>query len=82
FGKPHTRAFETMAERLRINPARCAYVADNPAKDFIAPNVLGWRTVQIRRADGIYRDNSPAEGGRPGAVIETLDLLDGVLSGA
>lgn len=81
FGKPHTRAFETMAERLGTNPALCAYVADNPAKDFAAPNVLGWRTVQIRRVDGIYRNNSPAEGGRPSAVIDTLDLLDGVLNG-
>lgn len=30
------------------------YVADNPAKDFIAPNTLGWTTVGIDVTDGIH----------------------------
>jgi putative hydrolase of the HAD superfamily len=24
------------------------YIADNPAKDFIAPNALGWNTIMLR----------------------------------
>jgi len=79
FAKPHPRAFELTAERLAVTAGRCAYVADNPAKDFIAPNALGWKTIQIRRADGIYRDVAPAPDGIPGTVIHTLDDLDGLL---
>ena len=30
------------------------YVADNPSKDFIAPNALGWRTVGVWSPRGLY----------------------------
>jgi putative hydrolase of the HAD superfamily len=30
------------------------YVADNPAKDFIAPNTLGWTTIGIDATNGIH----------------------------
>ncbi len=79
FAKPHLRAFELTARQLAVNADKCAYVADNPAKDFIAPNALGWTTIQIKRADGIYRDNKPAEGGRPDHIIDTLSDLDALL---
>lgn len=76
FGKPHPRAFELMSGRLGVGSTRCAYVADNPAKDFVAPNALGWRTVQIVRAGGIYVDRSPPDGGSPHHTIDSLDALD------
>jgi putative hydrolase of the HAD superfamily len=80
FGKPHVRAFETMAERLGVGPADCMYVADNATKDFIAPHALGWTTVQIVRSDGVYRDQPAADGGVPQHIIDTLDDLDTILS--
>jgi putative hydrolase of the HAD superfamily len=75
YWKPHVRAFEEMASRLRVSPQECLYVADNPSKDFIAPNALSWRTVQVRRAGGVYADRIPPGDGRPGAIIESLDAL-------
>ncbi len=72
FGKPHPRAFELMAERLAVQHAECVYVADNPAKDFLAPNALGWLTVQVCRADGIYRDAAAPPGGTAGRTVMTL----------
>ncbi|MEK6676418.1 MAG: HAD family hydrolase [Planctomycetota bacterium] len=81
YGKPHPFAFERMAQELGVDPKNCAYVADNAAKDFIAPNVLGWTTIQIRREDGIYRDTPSAPGGRAQHVIDSLDELDRVLFG-
>jgi putative hydrolase of the HAD superfamily len=52
FGKPNDRGFrEIMA---RIEGAGYVYVADNPAKDFIAPHRLGWRTVRVRRTGGLH----------------------------
>ena len=77
--KPHPRAFELMSKRLAVDHARCIYIADNPAKDFLAPNALGWKTVQITRKDGIYRSELPPEPGLPDHVIDTLDALDALL---
>lgn len=75
FAKPHPGAFELMAERLDIESPACAYVADNCAKDFIAPNALGWTTIRIVRQDGIYNAEQPAEHGAPQHGIDTLDSL-------
>ncbi len=78
-GKPDPLAFEMIATRLAVTCAECVYVADNAAKDFIAPNRLGWTTVQITRPDGVYRNTPPAPDGRPQATITSLDQLDAVL---
>lgn len=75
FGKPSLRPFEFISTCLQVVGSRTVYVADNPAKDFVGPNALGWMTVQIRRADGVYADQKPVPGGEPKQVIETLDRL-------
>ena len=31
-------------------------MADNPAKDFVSPRQLGWRTVRIRRTGGLHAE--------------------------
>jgi putative hydrolase of the HAD superfamily len=79
-GKPHTMSFERIAESLAVAASRCIYVADNPAKDFLAPNRLGWGTVRIVRSDGIYRDQHPPSGGSAQRRIDTLDQLDALLT--
>jgi len=48
FWKPHPRAFETLETELGIPGSRVAYVADNPAKDFIAPNRRDWTSIRLR----------------------------------
>lgn len=75
FWKPHPRAFEQIARRLGCPHGELAYVADNAEKDFVAPNGLGWTTIQVRRADGVYRDRMAAPGGAPHHVVESLDEL-------
>ena len=81
YRKPHPFAFEQMSARLGVSPSACVYVADNPLKDFIAPNRLGWRTVQIKRLGGIYEMCAATPGGEPQHVIATLDELDRLLAG-
>ena len=54
FGKPHPRAFEEMQDHFDVEAERCTYVADNPQKDFLAPNRLGWNTLRVVREGGIY----------------------------
>lgn len=54
--KPHPRAFMDMEERLCAIGAALLYIADNPAKDFVAPRQRQWRTIRIARPEGLYRE--------------------------
>lgn len=73
--KPHSRGFEEIARRLQCPSGPLAYVGDNLAKDFVAPNALGWMTIRIVRPDGIYQDRTAPAGGTPHHTIHTLDEL-------
>ncbi len=77
--KPNPRAFETVAAALGVAHAACVYVGDNPAKDFIAPRQLGWRTIRIGRPGGVYAAEPAPPGGEPHATIASLDELDALL---
>jgi hypothetical protein len=57
---------------------RCAYVADNPAKDFVSPHRLGSWTVRVRRLGSLHT-NAPS-GGDIDAEITSLDDLDTALA--
>ncbi|RME38540.1 MAG: hypothetical protein D6788_07250 [Planctomycetota bacterium] len=74
--KPDPSAFREMSDRLGLSPDRCIYVADNAAKDFLAPNALGWTTVHLRRPDGFYTHLPPPPGGQPHHTVHTLDEFD------
>lgn len=54
FAKPHVRAFELVESTTGACGAACAYLADNPLKDFVAPRTLGWHTVRVRRAESLH----------------------------
>lgn len=54
FAKPSPRPFQLVETTSKACGAHCAYVADNPAKDFSAPLQLGWRTIRVRRPDGLH----------------------------
>jgi len=75
FWKPHPRAFEEIGRTFDLPPGACLYVADNPTKDFLAPNALGWRTVFIRRHGALYARCAAPLGGTAHAVIDSLDAI-------
>lgn len=75
FWKPHPRAFEEIAGKLCVDHEACVYVADNLAKDFVAPNALGWRTIYIHRHEAIHSTNQAPDGGKPQHTIESLSTL-------
>jgi len=54
FSKPHPRAFAIVESSAHVPGAQCVYVADNPAKDFIAPRSRGWATVRVRRTQSLH----------------------------
>jgi putative hydrolase of the HAD superfamily len=47
--KPSTVPFRVAAELLGVDPSNCAYIADDPAKDFLGPRELGMLTICIKR---------------------------------
>jgi len=74
--KPNVQAF--LAVQKRGDPAvrEYVYVADNPAKDFIGPRRLGWKTVRVRRGQGLYSSVEPPEADYAADVeIHNLSLL-------
>lgn len=77
-GKPNPAVFERMAVELGVGPRDCVYVADNRAKDFLACNRLGWRSVLVRRPDGVYASAVAPEGGEPELAINDLRELPGL----
>jgi putative hydrolase of the HAD superfamily len=78
--KPNPRAFELVADHHRAAGENLVYVADNPAKDFIAPRALGWRTVQIKRPGAIHAGKPDCAGAvHADTVIRSFDELDGWL---
>jgi putative hydrolase of the HAD superfamily len=77
-GKPHPAAFEQLEREVGLHADRCAYVADNPTKDFVAPRRLGWRTVRVRRPGSLHAD--VPSGDDVDAEITSLDDLDAALA--
>lgn len=76
FWKPHPRAFERIERESGQNGSTCLYIADNPAKDFITPNVRGWRSIRIRRGNGVYDDVPSPPGGCEQFQVQSLDDID------
>lgn len=74
YWKPHERAFRMVEDRHGISGRRFIYVADNPAKDFIAPRALGWGAVQINR-DGAVHPRRPSHPGHA-AHVEISSLTE------
>lgn len=73
FGKPHSMAFELVERWSERSPRDHVYIADNAAKDFVAPRARGWRTVQVLREGRIHRGNPPTARHAADVVVETLD---------
>jgi putative hydrolase of the HAD superfamily len=64
--KPSPAGFEKIMQALKVEAENMAYVADNEKKDFIAPNKLGFSTIQLIRPARIHRATS----GEPGAAAQ------------
>lgn len=73
--KPATRGFKVIREKLDVPHEACAYVGDNPAKDFVAPNKLGWVSIQYLLPGQIHAGNATPAGGRPQRLVRSPDQL-------
>jgi putative hydrolase of the HAD superfamily len=78
--KPSAIPYEKVMTKLQRRGNECVYVGDNPAKDFMAPKALGWRTVQIRRAGGEYAAVKASLAHQADAIIHSLEELVGLVN--
>lgn len=81
--KPNPAAFEQLMQQFAVPATGCAYVGDNPSKDFRPGNELGWLTVQIQRPGGEYSDREDPKDpvDRPQVLISSLLDLPRILPG-
>ena len=83
FRKPCDIAFRILQNRWRLPASEMIYVADNPEKDFQAPQQLGMKSVWFTNEDGLYAvkyfDETNYTDGNI-AIINQLEQLLGLLS--
>ena len=79
FWKPSPAGFEKIMQTLKVKPENMAYVADNEKKDFIAPNKLGFSTIQIIRPARIHTVSSAQADAAAQHIIRQISQLPGLL---
>ena len=77
--KPSPAGFEKIMQILQAKAENMVYVADNEKKDFIAPNKLGFSTIQLIRPARIHthsgvEPNAPAQ-----HIIRQISQLSALL---
>ena len=77
--KPSPAGFEKLMETLNAKPETIAYVADNAKKDFIAPNKLGFLSIQIIRPARIHTESPQESGAAARYVIRKINQLPELL---
>ncbi len=75
FWKPSPAGFERILQQFHAPASQTVYVADNAAKDFIAPNRLGMSTIQIIRPNRIHTDLPPGSKAAPHHTITAVSQL-------
>lgn len=71
FDKNNREPFAMMMERNQDEKG-FVYVGDNPAKDFVWPNALGWGTVQLDDTEGV--NIHPQDMDRPASFLPRLHI--------
>ena len=79
FWKPSPAGFEKIIEILDEKPVNMAYIGDNEKKDFIAPNKLGFSTIQLIRHARLHTSTSTESGAKAQHIIHKISQLPAIL---
>jgi putative hydrolase of the HAD superfamily len=79
FWKPSPVGFEKILQSLAARPENTVYIADNEKKDFIAPNKLGFATIQILRPDRLHTSVCGQTGAAAQHIIRQISQLSALL---
>jgi putative hydrolase of the HAD superfamily len=77
--KPSTKGFKYLLKEIGAKPQECVYVADNPEKDFIPPNVLGMASIQLIRPNRLHTTGPAGPQAEPGQIIASMTQLPAAL---
>ena len=77
--KPSPVGFEKILQTLETRPENTVYIADNEKKDFIAPNKLGFATIQILRPARLHTSVHGQAGAAAQHIIRQISLLSALL---
>jgi putative hydrolase of the HAD superfamily len=81
FSKPHPKAFLEVEKHFGGSVHQYIYVADNPTKDFQGPHSLGWKTIRVRRSEGLYSSLEAGLFVRPDFEVPDLNGLKDIFVG-
>ena len=81
FWKPSPAGFEKIMQKLNARPESMVYIADNEKKDFIAPNKLGFFTVQLILNVCLHASASAEPGAKAQFIIHKISELPALLDG-
>ncbi len=79
FWKPSPAGFERIMQDLNARPENIVYIADNENKDFIAPNRLGFSTVQLVRPARIHTSSSHESDSAAQHVTHQISQLPAII---
>jgi putative hydrolase of the HAD superfamily len=79
FWKPSPAGFEKVLEYFNFTGPDCVYIGDNPKKDFIAPNKLGFMTVQLVTASLVHKTCPENKEAKAEYVIDSISKLPNLL---
>lgn len=79
WAKPSVIPFYLICNRLRCPPESCAYIADNPPKDFAGPHKLNMPCIRVRRPQGFYGCTEPTPDSTYDTEIADLRELTALL---
>jgi len=79
YWKPSPAGFEKVLEYYKTTGADCVYIGDNPEKDFIAPNKLGFMTVQLVTAISVHKTGPADKEAQAKYVIDSINQLPRLL---
>ena len=69
--KPDPSVYRLVEDQWALRGDEVVYVADNPAKDFLAAMQLGWHSVRVRRGGSLHFEVDTPDG-----VTEVSDLAE------
>lgn len=78
--KPSPVPYQKVMTLLRHRGNECAYIADNPTKDFVTAKALGWHTIHIHRREAEYATAQVPASHQAHETIESLCQLENVLA--
>lgn len=81
FWKPDPAGYKKIMDFFGLSGEACIYIGDNPQKDFFGARILGWKTVQVKREDGIYKnDINTGDDYRADIIVDDLSRLVTIVS--